>query len=71
MSVADTAQCGVRSANVTPCLAEHDSGTAHTPNTVSMKSTKVQTLGTVALQATAACTDDASIAGLILNWATV
>ena len=33
---------------------------------------KVQTLGTVALHATTACTDDASIVGLSpLNWAIV
>ena len=37
-----------------------------------MKSTEVQTLGTVALHATTACTDDASIDGLSpLNWARV
>ena len=37
-----------------------------------MKTTKVQTLGTVALHATTDCTDDASIVGLgPLNWAIV
>ena len=37
-----------------------------------IKSTKVQTLGTDALHATTACTDEASIIGLSsLNWATV
>ena len=37
-----------------------------------MKSTKVQTLGAVALHATTAYTDDASIVGLgPLNWAIV
>ena len=35
-----------------------------------IKSTKVQTLGAVALHATTDCTDDASIVGLgPLNWA--
>ena len=35
-----------------------------------MKSTKVKTLGTVALHATTDCTDDAKIVGLgPLNWA--
>ena len=39
---------------------------------VTMKSTKVQTLGVVALHATTDCTDDASIVGLgPLNWAIV
>ena len=39
---------------------------------ISMKSTKVQTLGAVGLHATTACTDDASIVGLgPLNWAIV
>ena len=37
-----------------------------------MKGTDVQTLGAVALHATTACTDDASIVGLSpLNWAIV
>ena len=37
-----------------------------------MKSTRVQTLGTVALHATTDCTDDASIVCLgPLNWAIV
>ena len=39
---------------------------------ISMKSTKVQTLGAVVLRAKTACTDDASIVGLgPLNWAIV
>jgi len=38
----------------------------------SMKSTKVQTLGAVALRATTACTDEASIIGLSsLHWGKV
>ena len=40
--------------------------------TLQMKSTKVKTLGTVALHATTACTDDASIIDLgPFSWAIV
>ena len=43
----------------------HVTGSAKTGHftSVTMKTTKVQTLGAVALYATAACTDDASIVG--------
>ena len=45
---------------------------ANSTTTSQMKSTKVQTLGAIALHATTDCTDDASIVGLgPLNWAIV
>ena len=45
---------------------------ANSTTTSQMKSTKVQTLGAIALHATTDCTEDASIVGLVpLNWAIV
>ena len=46
----------------------------HISDKVEMKSTKVQTLGTVTVRATTDCTDDASIVGLgplNCNWSIV
>ena len=57
-------------------VVSHETRNTHSPikqsvfslawNATGMKSTKVQTLSTVALHATTDCTDDASIVGLVL-----